>query len=176
MNRELLFKYLLMIGLVIIFAFVCFLIGWLFLSKIVLEVDTRIARAEVRLQGIGSVKIGYDDEWWMIVSVPLYRKTIRFADIKKGSRKKRGRKVIRKKKRFKMISVLRKTIRVIRSFHVSEWQLAVDMGDSRKNAQFYYLNFLRPAYGHLHVNFNDENFMVLKMHSHPWNILYAFIR
>jgi len=165
-----------MIGLAIILLVFCLLLSWLFFSKIVLEVDTRIARAEVRWQGIGSVKIWYDDEWWVIVSVPFYGKTIRFADIKKGSRKKRGRKVIRKSKRFKMISVLRKTIRVIKSFHVSEWQLGVDTGDSTRNAQFYYLNFLGPAYGHFHVNFNDENFLVLKLHSHPWNILYALIR
>jgi len=176
MNRELLFKYLLMIGLVIIFAFVCFLIGWLFLSKIVFEVDTRIAKAELRWQGIGSVKIWYDDEWWLSFRVPFYRKIIRFVEIRTRSHNARRTKVKRKGKRFRMIRILRKSIKMIQSFQVREWQLSIDMGDFSSNAQLYYLHFLKPTFGRLYVNFNDENFLVLRIYNYPWKMLYAFMR
>ena len=165
-----------MIGLLIILMFVCFLIGWLILSKIVLEVDTRTAKAELRWRGIGSVKIWYEDEWWFSMNTFFYHKTIRFVEMRARSHKAKRRKVRKGSNRFKMIRILRKSVRVIQSFRIIEWQLAVDTGDFSSNAQFYYLNFLKPTSGHLHVNFSDENFLVLKIYNYPWKILYAFMR
>jgi hypothetical protein len=176
MNPEFLFKYLLMIGLVIILMFICSLIGWLILSKIVLEVDTRIAKAELHWRGIGSVKVWYEDEWWLNINTLFYHKTIRFVEMRARFHKAKRRKVRRGSNRFKMIRILRKSIRVIQSFRVIEWQLAVDTGDFSSNGRFYYLNFLKPTFGHLHVNFSDENFLVLKIYNYPWKMLYAFMR
>ena len=72
--------------------------------------------------------------------------------------------------------LLKKIIRIIRTFQVTEWQLAVDTGDHSRNAQLYPLNFLPGAFPHLQINFRDENYLVLKTRNRPWKIVFAFLR
>ena len=72
--------------------------------------------------------------------------------------------------------LLKKMPRVAKTFRVSEFRLAIDTGDYIRNAQLYPLNFLPHGYQHLFVNFNDENFLVLKIINRPWKILYGFLR
>ena len=163
-----------MIWLIIIL-FICTILGFLLFSKVIVEVDTRIAKAELHWQGIGMVKIWYEDDWWLSMKVPFYRKTLRFADMKKESKTPTDRPKKKRNKRPGMIRMLRKTIKVIKTFRVIEWRLAIDTGDYSSNAQLYPLNFARRSFGHLNINFRDENFLVLKIHNRPWKILYAFL-
>jgi hypothetical protein len=162
-----------MIWLIIILI-ICLLLGFLLFSRVVVEVDTRIAKAELSWQGIGMVKVWYEDAWWLNIKVPFYQKTLRFADMKK-SKKPEDKPGKKRNERPGMIRMLRKTLKVIRTFRVIEWQLAIDTGDYSSNAQLYPLNFARRSFGHLNINFRDENFLVLKIHNRPWKILYAFL-
>lgn len=76
----------------------------------------------------------------------------------------------------KIRQLLKKAVRIIKTFRVTEWRLAVDTGDHTRNAQLYPLNFLPGTFRHLQINFRDENYLVLKIRNRPWKILYAFLR
>ena len=69
-----------------------------------------------------------------------------------------------------------KIVRVIKTFRVTKWELAVDSGDYSRNAQLYPLNFLPYTFKHLYVNFRDENYLLLTIRNRPWKILYSFLR
>ena len=72
--------------------------------------------------------------------------------------------------------MLKKSLKVIKTFCVKEWQLSIDTGDNVRNAQLYPLNFMRFTNNHLHINFIGENYFRLKVKSRPWKILYAFLK
>src|SRR5438046_9872497 len=129
-----------MIWLIIILSFICLLLGLLLFSLIIVEVDTRIAKAELRWQGIGMVRVWYEDGWWLSMKVPFYRKTFRFVDIKKESKAPKDQSRKKRNKRPGMMRMLRKSIKVIKTFRVIEWRLAIDTGDYSSNAQLYHLN------------------------------------
>jgi hypothetical protein len=165
-----------MTWLIIILLFIGILLGWLLFSLLKLEVDTRIPNAELRWIGVGSVRIWYEDEWWLSIRLFFYRKTIRFTQINTRSEKLNSTAKTEQRKKLKIKRRLKKIIRVIKTFRVIEWQIAIDTGDHTRNAQLYPLNFLSRALGHLSINFRDENFLVLKISNRPWKILYAFLR
>jgi len=149
----------------------------LLLSIIIIEVDTRVPEAAVRWGVIGNAKIWYAGEWWLRLQLPFYRKTFRMADMKSNRLKRKT--IIEKekpKKGRKLKLVVKKIFRVMKSFRVSEWKLALDSGDYVTNAQIYPLNFFPKVFRHLFVNFNGENFLVLKMSNRSWKILYNFFR
>lgn len=160
-----------LITLLILIIFLC----WLLIAPVIMEIDTRVPHAGLRWVSIGNVKIWYDEEWWISIEIFFFRKTIRFSNMKSKSRKAVKTKV-KKKQKGKTISNLVKIIRVIKTFRVTEWHLAVDTNDSILNAQLYPLNYWRGIYGHLHINFNEENFLFVRIRNRPWKILYAFIR
>ena len=72
--------------------------------------------------------------------------------------------------------VLKKTFRIINTFRVTKWHLAVDTGDHTHNARLYPLNFLPGNFNHLHVNFRNESYLLLKIRNRPWKIINAFLR
>jgi hypothetical protein len=159
--------------LIVIAAFLC----WLLFSPFEIEIDTRIARAALRWISIGNAYIWYENEWWLSFQILFYHKTIRFSEIKLKPKKITGDKTRQKPKRkMKMSRLLKISLRVIKTFRVKEWQLAIDTGDNVRNAQLYPLNFMRFAGNHLHINFMDENYFRLKVRNRPWKILYAFLR
>ena len=166
-----------MIWLVIILLVVCLFAGWLLFSPLQLDIDTRSASAELRWLSIGGVRIWYEEEWWMSARILFYRKTIRVSRMKATSKKvKKAPVKVKQEGKINRARMMRKAIRAIRTFRVTEWQLAVDTGDYAGNACLYPLNFLPGTAGHLHINFSEENFLVIKTRNSPWKLLYAFLR
>jgi len=165
-----------MFWLTVILLFICLLLGWLFVSPVKLEVDTRNAKAELHWLSIGGVRIWYEEEWWLSMRILFYRKTMRFSEIKTKPKKIKKPGTKDKQKRKFKITRMMKMINVIGTFRVTEWQLAVDSGDHARNAQLHPLNYLPYSFGHLYINFMDENFLVLKAWNRPWKIVYAFLR
>jgi len=80
------------------------------------------------------------------------------------------------KRRMELRPLLKKIVRIIKTFRVTEWRLAIDTGDHTRNAQLYPLNFSPRTFRHLYINFSDENYLLLKTRNRPWKILYAFLR
>ena len=133
--------------------------------------------AKLEWISIGKAVLWYDNEWWLSMRILFYKKTIRFSEIKSKPKKiKEPTSKKKPKRRMKIKQLLKKIVRIIKTFRVTEWQLAVDTGDHTQNAQLYPLNFLPYAFKHLHINFSNENYLLLKIRNRPWKILYAFLR
>lgn len=165
-----------MIWLIILIVFLSF-VCWLLISPFRMIVDTRIPMTELRWVSIGRVRIWYEGEWWLSMQILFFQKTMRLSEIKAKPKKIKNAKAKEKPgKKMKISRMLMKGIRVIKTFRVNEWQLAIDTGDHTRNAQLYPLNFLPYAFKHLHINFRDENYLVLKIRNRPWKILYALLR
>jgi hypothetical protein len=166
-----------MIGLIIVLISLIALLCGLLISPIELEVDTRIPFVTLRWHCIGQAVIWYDNKWWLNMRIVFYKKTICFSELK--SKPKKINDAARKKKpktSMKIRRILRKVVRVVKTFRVTEWQLAFDSGDHTRNAQLYPFNFLPTTFKHLHINFRNENFLVLKIRTRPWKIVYAYLR
>jgi hypothetical protein len=153
------------------------LLSWLLISPVVMKVDTRMPEAGLRWLGIGEAKIWYEDEWWFWWRILFYQKKMRFSEIKAKKKVTKQTETKKKRKRkMKINRMLKKGIRVMRTFNVEEWQLAIDTGDYIRNAQLYPLNFSPYSFQHLAVNFNDENFLVMKIRNRPWKMLLALLK
>jgi hypothetical protein len=164
------------VWVIIIFFFLLSLLTWLFISPLVLEIDTRVPKAEMRWISIGKVVIWFENEWWLCFRVLFLSKTIRVATIK--GKKKGKNDAVKQKKRGKtgLKRLPARIFRVLGTFRVVKWKLAVDTGDYALNGILYPLNFLPPVSGHLYFNFNDDNYLHLEIRNRPWNIIYAFLK
>ncbi len=163
-----------MIWLFSILLFICLLLSWFLISPLVLETDTRIPGAMLKWVSIGKARIWYDHEWWLSIRVLFFRKTIKLSSIK-AKQKKLTTGTAKKKKRNKE-KLFRKMIRVMRTFQIEEWRVFLDSGDDSLNARIYGLNFLPLFRGHLQINFNDENYLFIRIRNRPMKILWAFLR
>ena len=63
-----------------------------------------------------------------------------------------------------------------KTFRITEWKLALDTGDYSLNAPLYPLNFLPYTINHILVNFQNENYLALKVRNRPWKILIVFLK
>jgi hypothetical protein len=157
----------------IIVLIVSLLIFWLLTLSIVLEIDTKLPRATLRCGSFVRIAICYEAEWWVIAQIFFYTKRIRLAAMKRNHKKVKSQQLgIEKKKR---TASLTKMIRVIGSFRVEDWQLALDTGDYCLNGKLYPLHFMPNCYKHVYINFADDNFIYLRIKNQPWRILYALL-
>jgi len=162
---------------IIVLLSLLFFICWLLISPVEVEIDSRIPRAKLQWVGIGTAVLWYDDEWRLSMYILFFRKTIRFSKIKRKPKKKRPETATKKPKKRKNIrKQLTKAARIIKTFRVIEWQLAIDTGDQTRNAQLYPLNFLPGAFRHLDINFRNESYLYLKIRNRPWKMVYEFLR
>ncbi len=165
-----------MIWVFIIIIFLLFILCWLLLSPLVMELDTRIPGAAVQWQNIGHAELWYDEEWYLSMQLLFYHKTFRMDELRKKSSGKKTLTQKKKKKKMNRSRMAQKIIRVLQSFRVTEWKLAIDTGDYARNAQLYPLNFIPRTYDHLQINFAGENYLLLKIRNSPWRILYNWLR
>lgn len=161
------------IGIIIVLLVI---LCWLLFSPMAIEVDTRIPGAAVYWQSIGSAQLWYNEEWLLSMQLLFYHKTFRMDELGKKSPEKKALMKKKKAKKMKKSRLLKKIIRVLQSFRVTEWKLAIDTGDYARNAQLYPLNFIPRIVEHLQINFADENYLLLKIRNNPWKILYAWFR
>ena len=163
---------------IIILIFLLLILCWLFIAPLELEVDTRIPEASLRWTSIGRANVSYQNEtWWLDLRVLFFHKQwdlekLIFRTKKKKKTRKRGY----KKEVSKKGSRARKFLNVVKTFRVTKWQIAVDTGDVTKNAWLYALNFTPHTRRHLHINFTDENYMLLVIRNSPWKLAYAFLK
>ncbi|MEP7374991.1 MAG: hypothetical protein ABI675_16460 [Chitinophagaceae bacterium] len=166
-----------MIWLIIVLLFLLVFFCWLLTSTVEVEIDSRVPMAKLRWISFGKVVLWYDDEWRLSIRILFFKKIIRLSEIKSKPEKIKDAAAKKKsKRRMKIRQLLKKAVRIIKTFRVTEWRLAVDTGDHTRNAQLYPLNFLPGTFRHLQINFRDENYLVLKIRNRPWKILYAFLR
>ncbi len=165
-----------MIWIIGIIIFFLFILCWLLLSPLVIKLDTRIPGTAVYWQGIGAAELWYDEEWYLNMQLLFYHKTFRMNELGKKTAKKKSSPKKKKAKKMNRSLLVKKIIRVLRSFRVTEWKLAIDADDYTLNAQLYPLNFIPLTVEHLQINFSGENYLLLKIKNSPWKILYAWFR
>ena len=162
-------------ALVIIILLTGAFIAWLLVTPVYIEIDTRVPEAKVRWMPVGRCTIRYTQEWLLYIQVPFYRHTFRMAAItspKEKSAEKRAKPAKRKNTPRK----LQKGWQVLRSCTVQQWQLSIDTGDYAKNALLYPLTFYPALYGHLMINFTDENYFFIRIRNQLWKMLVAYLR
>jgi hypothetical protein len=147
------------------------------LSPLELRLDTRTPYVSLRWVSIGKAIIAYDNDRWLLkVRILFFSKKWELEKlILKATAKKRTRKIKQKRKR-KRNKWLKKMMSAAKTFRITKWQIAVDTGDSVKNAWLYALNFYPHTYHHLYINFVDENYLLLEFRNVPWKLAYAFMR
>lgn len=162
---------------IILFLFILIL-GWLLLSPLEVKIDTRVPVTRVRWKSIGNATLFYDDEQlWLKVGVLFFSKKwslmqIIFADRKKKKKIAQSR---RKKNRGKPTTIL-KFFKILKTFQIVQWEIAFSADDNTKNAYWYWLNFFPLTRRHVHINFIDQNYLVLVIRNKAWRIAYAFIK
>ena len=166
-----------MLWIAVILLLLILLLSWLLLSSLNIELDSRIPRAGIKWGTIGNARIWYEEGWRMHVHVPFYQKTFNLAEIKRKPRKiipeDAGNK---EKKRRNLRRMIKMIIPMAKTFRITEWKLALDTGDYSLNAPLYPLNFLPFAFNHVLINFQNENYVVLKVRNRPLKILIVFLK
>jgi hypothetical protein len=127
---------------------------------------------------VGRAIVTYqNDTWWLSLKVFFFHKQWDLEKLIFDKRKKK--KTVRhphKRAALKKTNRAKKFLSVVRSFRITKWQIAVDTGDVTKNAWLYALNFTRHTRRHLHINFTDENYMLLVIRNAPWKLAHAFLK
>lgn len=165
-----------MYWLIGIAVFILLLVCLFLFSVIVIEMDTRVPAAAIRFGGIAKAKIWYDDEWWLDIQVLFYYKHIRMSGIKKKPALAKAKRIKKKSNKKMQKRMLRKIIPLLKTFRVKECTWALDTGDPVWNAQLSLVNFLPFTRRHIFVNFQGQNYFVLKVRNYPWRILYTYFK
>ncbi|HLO81054.1 MAG TPA: hypothetical protein VK166_08850 [Chitinophagaceae bacterium] len=151
------------------------LITWLMTAPLEMKLDTRIPAAELTWKTIARARVWYEHAWLIRFRIFFFSKTVRLTELKRSPGK--AKKVTaRKSKPSRLKNMPGRFLNVVRSFTVTECTLAMDTGDYTTNARLYFLNYAPLTRGHLFMNFNDENYLVLKIRNRPWKIIFAFFR
>jgi hypothetical protein len=160
---------------IIILIFPMLVLCWLLIAPVRLNIDTRIPEISFQWMTVGKAKMVYeDDKWRFKISVLFFFKQWEVKDLFFKPKKKTEKQ--RHKAKSKYFKWVRKLLNVIKTFRVTNWQIAVDTGDNVGNAWLYSLNFY-PAMGrHFHVNFFDESYLLLELRNAPWKMVYALIK
>jgi len=163
---------ILLVILLLLLLFLC----WLLFSTIECSIDTRIPQLIIRWRTIGGAMLVFENDAYIIrVKVPFFKKEW---NLEKLLFQKRKPVIAQKKKKNNAAKrpPFSKIIKVIQSFHVTQWELAYCSEDFIKDAWLYAINFLPHTRQHVRINFTSENFLLLKIRNAPWRIMYAWIR
>lgn len=164
-------------SLIIILGILCLFLCWLLVAPIELEINTETPVAAFRWVSIGSVRVWYDEEWWISIRVFFFYKTLPFAKMKKRPAKAtRSATNGNQQQKRKPHDPLNKILQVAGTLQVAEWQLAIDLGRFDMNARLYPLNFLSFTSGHLFINFQGYNLLKVKLRGQAWKIVYVFLK
>ena len=161
---------------IIVICVLILLLCWLALSPFELQVDTRTPQAFVKWFSIGQALVIFENEtWWLKIRILFFSKRWEMEKLVFGRKKKTKRPKPAKEKRKRRIS-LQKFLRLVRTFRILQWQIAIDSGDVTKNAWLYALNFYPATRHHVFINYTDENYVLLKIRNTPWKLIVAFMR
>jgi len=162
---------------IIIIITLLLILCWLFLTPLELQIDTRTPQASLRWISVGKAIVTYEkDIWWLKIRILFFYKQWELEKLIFAPKKKKRAKRVPQKRKTVKSKRLRKFFDLLKTFRVVKWQMAIDTGDSIKNAWLYPLNFFPHIGKHLYINFTDENYLVLKIRNAPWKLAYAFMK
>jgi hypothetical protein len=148
---------------------------WFFFAPLQFVIDTRIPLISLRWFSIGKAILTFeDDKWFLRIWVLFFHK--QWEVEKLFFKKKKIKRIKKPKQKRKRKFKWSKMFRALKTFRVRKYEIAIDTGDYVLNAWLYPLNFYPPARKHVHINFFDENYLVLEVRNIPWRLVYAFIK
>lgn len=161
----------------IILLLIISLLAWILLSPLQFEIDTRVPVIMVQWKSIGNATLIYEDEeWWLKIRVLFFSKKWNLMQmIFTGRKKKKQDQSHRKKRTRKSVTVL-KIFKIFKTFEIVHTEVAFSAEDNILNAQWYWLNFFPLTRQHVHINFIEENYLVLVIRNKAWRMAYAFIK
>lgn len=95
-----------------------------------------------------------------------------FADRKKKKKAPQGQKRKSARKRIPFL----KFFKILRTFQIVYWEIALSSDDFTENARWYWVNFFPSTRKHVYINYVDENYLVLVIRNQAWRIVYAFLK
>jgi hypothetical protein len=152
--------------------------AWILFSPLEFKIDTRVPVIMIQWKSIGSARLLYEDEeWWLQMRVLFFSKKLNLVQMIFSDKKKRKRKdESRRKKNGVKHKTIFKFFRVLKTFQIVQWKMAFSADDNTKNAYWYWLNFFPLTRQHVHINFFDENYLVLIIRNKGWRIVHAFLK
>jgi hypothetical protein len=163
--------------LIVILIGIFFFHGWLIFSPLELLIDTRIPRASFRWVSIGKAMIVYEqDKWLLKISVWFFSKQWELEELLFRERKKKRVRKVKPNGKTAKTKWLRKIPRLLKTFQVTQWRIAIDTGDDLKNAWLYPLNFYPSTSQHLFINFSGDNYLFVKIRNAAWKLGLAFLK
>ena len=151
------------------------LAGWLLIAPFSIEADTRKPYFLFRWVSIGRAELLYRDDLLLHLHIFFFHKTIHLLDLRPAKKKKPEKKKTGGRK-MTFSRVRRKAIRVLRSFTVKKFELALDTGDAVLNARLFPVNYLPYCRNHVAINFRGENYLCFHITNRPWKLARAFLK
>ena len=69
-----------------------------------------------------------------------------------------------------------KLFEIFKTFQIVHWEIAFSADDNTENAYWYWLNFFPLTRKHVHINFRDENYLIVVIKNKIGRMVYAFIK
>lgn len=140
-------------------------------------IDTSTNQYYIKIKGLVKASIEADELEIFKVRLNVFFLNFYVYPLKKRQVKdKKVKAKTVKKKRFKSVP-FKKTVRVIKTFKVRQFQLDIDTGDCISNSKLYpvfaFLNFYKGH--HFDVNFEGRNSVLLSVENRPIRIIRSFI-
>lgn len=152
--------------------------AWILLSPMEFKIDTRVPIIMIRWKAIGSAVLLFEnEEWWLKIRVLFFSKKWNLIQMFFSGKKKRAK--INKKRRKENVrkkKTLFRILKVLKTFRIVEWEIAYSTEDNVKNAYWYWLNFFPLTRQHVHINFINENYLIVVIKNKIGRMLYAFIK
>ncbi len=164
-----------MILVIVLSLFVGFLI-WLFLTPLVLVVDTTKNQYLITWKGVASARLmGFDGRWKVSVKVFFWKRNFYFP-FKKSDKLEKKNKKRKKQKKVNFKRWRHKGWQILKSFEVKRFYLNLDTDDFVKNSQLFPLfYFLSANNRQLKINYEGRAELVLIIENRLWRMLKAFL-
>lgn len=160
----------------IILLLLVLLFTWILLSPLQFEIDTRVPIIRVRWKSIGNATLFYKNEiWWLRIRVLFFSKKWNLVQMIFADRKKQKKRDRRQRKKGTKMSGL-KIFRILKTFQIVQWEIAINNVDDTKNAYWYWLTFFPKTRKHIRINFTGENYLILVIQNKVWRMAYAFLK
>lgn len=162
----------------IVLLLIILLFAWILLSPLEFRIDSRVPVMMIQWKAIGSAELIFEkEEWWLKIRVLFFSKKWNLIQMFFSGKKKRKRiNKNRQKRKVRKNKTIFKILKVLKTFRVVQWEVAYSADDYEKNAYWYWLNFFPLTRQHVHINFMDENYLVLVIKNRIGRVVYAFTK
>ncbi len=141
--------------------------AWALLTPLELKIDTRVPMIIIKWKSIGNATFVYEGENWLLkIRILFFSKQWNLEQMIFAEKKKKKAPIRRKNTKRK--KPVLKFLKVLKTFRIVQWEIAVSTDDDTQNARWYWLNYFPLTRHHVRINFIDENYLVLIIKNNLW--------